>query len=198
MKKVSVVLSLLFASMAEGFTSVPTSFVSRSSPVTAIPFRAASMSSEADEKNKESSSETTTPADATVMASTGDIDSDSAESTSTETTTAPAEVLATQLDSFEVQEVRAELIQKYISLGRTQEYAEREVDEFLSDPERSEQFLEMRRYANAQAEELMGFEIWVQLFGAFALGLGGQFAIKYYNAYRSVYPHGEGPLPWLP
>lgn len=176
MKKVSaVVCSLLLATMANGFTSVPTSFIAQTSTLPTIAHRAASMDSKTDEK-----------------------DQTSADSDTPEETPDPAAVWALQLESEEVQEVRAELVQKYLSLGRTQEYAEREVDEFLSDPERSQQFLEMRRYANAQAEELMGFEIWIQLFGAFALGLGGQSAFKYYHAYRSVYAPGEGPLPWLP
>uniref|UniRef100_A0A6U3RM51 Uncharacterized protein n=1 Tax=Ditylum brightwellii TaxID=49249 RepID=A0A6U3RM51_9STRA len=177
MKKVSaVVYSLLLATMADGFTSAPTSFVARTSPIPTIAHRAASMDSKTDEKE----------------------DQTSTDSDTTEEPLDPAAVWALQLESAEVQEVRAELVQKYLSLGRTQEYAEREVDEFLSDPERSQQFLEMRRYANAQAEELMGFEVWVQLFGAFALGLGGQSAFKYYHAYKSVYGPGEGPLPWLP
>jgi len=100
-----------------------------------------------------------------------------------------------ELDSKEVQEVRNELIQKYLSLGRTMEYAEMEVDKFLSDPERSSQFLEMRRYAKANND--LGFEFIFQLGGAFLLGLSGNVAVKYFAAYKDVYPDGGGPIPFL-
>ena len=88
-----------------------------------------------------------------------------------------------QLQTKEVEEVRQELIQKYISLGRTLEYAEKEVDQFLSDPERSQQFLDMRRYAKAQANDL-GFESLFQIGGAFMLGLGFTVGANYYSAYK--------------
>lgn len=100
-----------------------------------------------------------------------------------------------ELDSKEVQEVRNELIQKYLSLGRTMEYAEMEVDKFLSDPERSSQFLEMRRYAKANND--LGFEFIFQLGGAFLLGLSGNVAVKYFAAYKDVYPDGSGPIPFV-
>ncbi len=90
-----------------------------------------------------------------------------------------------------------ELIQKYISAGKSREFAEEEVDEFLSDPERSEQFLDMRRYAKAQANELMGFETVFVIGGAFFLGLLGNVGVKYFAAYREVFPNHDGPIPFL-
>jgi len=85
-----------------------------------------------------------------------------------------------QLQSDQVQEVRMELIQKYISGGHGIELAEKEVDKFLSDPERSLQYLEMRDYAKSQSE--MGFETALTLSAAFVIGLVGNVGIKYYTA----------------
>lgn len=108
----------------------------------------------------------------------------------------PEEEWRLQLDSEEVAEVRQELIQKYLSSGRSMEYAEKEVDKFLSDPKRSAQFLEMRRYAKAQANDL-GFEFIFQLGGAFAIGLIANVGVKYYASYKQVYPNHDGPIPFL-
>jgi len=94
-------------------------------------------------------------------------------------------------------EVTMELVAKYVSAGKSQEYAQQEVDKFLSDPERSEKYLDMRRYAKAQANELMGFESILVIGGAFALGLTGNVLIKYISAYKQVYPSGDGPIPFL-
>ncbi len=80
-----------------------------------------------------------------------------------------------------------ELIQKYLSAGKSREYAEEEVDKFLSDPDRSEKYLDMRRYAKAQANELMGFESVMVIGGAFFLGLFGQVGMKYFMAYKEVH-----------
>lgn len=55
----------------------------------------------------------------------------------------------------------------------------------------------MRRYAKAQADELMGFESIFVIGGAFFLGLGGNVLIKYISAYKDVYPDGNGPIPFL-
>lgn len=74
-----------------------------------------------------------------------------------------------QLQSTEIQQVRLEMVEKYVELGKTYAEAEVEVDKFLSDPEQSLQYLEMRRYAKSQ--ELVGPELLFQLGGAFALGL---------------------------
>ena len=87
------------------------------------------------------------------------------------------------LKSAEIQEVRQELIMKYVQLGKSPEDAEREVDSFLSDPEQSEQYLEMRRYAKAQADEL-GFELYLQLGGAFLIGLAATVLPKYITTYQ--------------
>lgn len=84
-----------------------------------------------------------------------------------------------QLQSTEVQQVRLEMVQKYVELGKTPEEAEIEVDKFLSDPEQSLQYLEMRRYAKSQ--ELVGPELLVQLAGAFALGLFATVGSKYFG-----------------
>lgn len=90
-----------------------------------------------------------------------------------------------------------ELVAKYVSAGKSQEYAQQEVDKFLSDPERSEQFLDMRRYAKAQANELMGFESILVIFGAFFLGLSGNVLFKYISVYKELHPDGNGPIPFL-
>mmetsp|Transcript_27861 Transcript_27861/g.42182 ORF Transcript_27861/g.42182 Transcript_27861/m.42182 type:complete len:168 (+) Transcript_27861:154-657(+) len=92
-----------------------------------------------------------------------------------------------QLQSSEIQEVRKEMVAKYVSFGKTLEDAEREVDKFLSDPEQSLQYLEMRQYAKSQ--ELMGSnaESMFLLIGAFFLGLAGTVAIKYFDL-------GRGPF----
>ena len=77
-----------------------------------------------------------------------------------------------------------ELVQRYVSAGKSEEFAEQEVDKFLSDPERSEKFLEMRRYSKAQAEELLGFESILFVGGGFFLGLMGTVGFKYLSAYQ--------------
>jgi len=101
-----------------------------------------------------------------------------------------------QLKSEEVQEVRREIIQKYLSMGIDQQKAEQDVDAFLSDREKSLQYLEMRRYAAAQADEL-GPDFFFQLVGAFLFGLVANVGVKYLSAYKSVYPDGNGPIPFL-
>lgn len=73
-----------------------------------------------------------------------------------------------QLQSTEIQEVRKELVGKYVELGKTQTEAEIEVDRFLADPDQSGQYLQMRRRAKSQ--ELVGPEFFFQLAGSFALG----------------------------
>lgn len=92
-----------------------------------------------------------------------------------------------QLQSSEIQEVRREMVAKYLSFGKTLEDAEREVDKFLSDPEQSLQYLEMRQYAKSQ--ELMGSnaESLMFLVGAFLLGLFGSAAIKYFDLGRGFF-----------
>jgi hypothetical protein len=84
-----------------------------------------------------------------------------------------------QLQSTEIQQVRLEMVEKYVELGKTYVEAEVEVDKFLSDPEQSLQYLEMRRYAKSQ--ELVGPELLVQLGGAFALGLFATVGAKHFG-----------------
>lgn len=91
-----------------------------------------------------------------------------------------------QLESDQVKEVRMELIQKYLSTGHDMELAEKEVDKFLSDPERSLQYLEMRDYAKSQNE--MGFETALTLGAAFVIGLVGNVGMKYFAALSEASP----------
>ncbi len=76
------------------------------------------------------------------------------------------------------------MVQKYVAAGKTQEFAEQEVDKFLSDPERSEKYLEMRRYAKAQSEAMMGFESPLFIGGGFLLGLLGTVGLNYLSAMK--------------
>lgn len=50
---------------------------------------------------------------------------------------AAADEWAAKLRTPRVQALRADLIEQYLKLGRTREYAEKEVGEFLADPSRS-------------------------------------------------------------
>ena len=80
------------------------------------------------------------------------------------------------LQSAEIQQVRSEMVQKYVELGKKREEALVEVDRFLSDPEQSHPYLEMRR--SAKSQELVGPEFFVQLLGSFAIGW---FAMAFAN-----------------
>mmetsp|Transcript_23029 Transcript_23029/g.26279 ORF Transcript_23029/g.26279 Transcript_23029/m.26279 type:complete len:172 (+) Transcript_23029:156-671(+) len=92
-----------------------------------------------------------------------------------------------QLQSSEIQEVRAEMVNKFLSFGKTAEEAEKEVDKFLCDPEQSLQYLEMRQYAKEQQLVGSNVESIMSLAGAFALGLIGTMTIKYFDL-------GQGPF----
>lgn len=72
--------------------------------------------------------------------------------------------------------IRQELIQKYITLGHSEEYATREVAYFLEDAERSKQYVEMRRIAMARGNDL-GIENVVQFAAAFLVGMVGSWAL---------------------
>mmetsp|Transcript_4358 Transcript_4358/g.6377 ORF Transcript_4358/g.6377 Transcript_4358/m.6377 type:complete len:199 (-) Transcript_4358:217-813(-) len=98
---------------------------------------------------------------------------------------------------LEVQEMRNEMVQKYVKAGKPREDAEVEVDKFLSDPERSEKYLDMRRYAKAQSDAMMGFESPLFIFGGFFLGLMGTVGLNYVSAYKQIYPNHDGPIPFL-
>ena len=80
-----------------------------------------------------------------------------------------------QLKAPLMQDVRCELIQKYVAQGVSQETAGQEVDLFLQDTERSKQYLEMRMYAQLQADDL-GVEFGLQ--GAFLIGFLGLAALQ--------------------
>jgi len=94
-----------------------------------------------------------------------------------------------QLQSDQVQEVRSELISKYVSQGSTVEFAEVEVDQFLSDPERSLEYMEMRRYAKEQNE--LGFEGALQYGAFFLIGLLGNVGVNYYTAWQAASPDND-------
>mmetsp|Transcript_39552 Transcript_39552/g.55736 ORF Transcript_39552/g.55736 Transcript_39552/m.55736 type:complete len:175 (-) Transcript_39552:375-899(-) len=170
---ISTICALLLVSGANGFAA-PYRRSQHSNSLTAV--RSAAKESE----STESAAEGDTPQD------------NDAETAAVQ----EHEAWMEQVQSEEIQEVRAELIYKYVQLGKGQEEAENEVDKFLSDPEQSKQYLEMRRYAKAQADEL-GPELVLQLGGAFVIGLSATVIPKYISAYKSVYPDGNGPIPFL-
>lgn len=77
--------------------------------------------------------------------------------------------------------LRYELIQNYLAQGVvSQETAEQEVDLFLQDTERSQQYLEMRMYAQLQQADDVGVDVefGFQLFAAFVLGFMGLAALQ--------------------
>ena len=73
--------------------------------------------------------------------------------------------------------IRLELVQKYIALGHTDEYATREVNYFLDDDERSKQYVEMRRVAMERGNDF-GIEDFIQFGTAFVVGWLGSFVLK--------------------
>jgi len=87
----------------------------------------------------------------------------------------------------EVTEIRNELIEKYLSIGRTQEYAEAEVDEFLQDDTRSAKYLDLKRYSRAEGA-LMGFEDVVQFGAALLFGHMMSDVMKIYMDYQQISP----------
>ena len=58
-----------------------------------------------------------------------------------------------QIQSKEIQRVREDLIQKFLSHGVSMDVAEREVDSFLYDKKRSQSFVNMRQYAASKKED---------------------------------------------
>lgn len=82
----------------------------------------------------------------------------------------------TIIQQRELDTIRKELIQKYITLGHSEEYASREVNYFLEDAERSKQYVEMRRIAMARGNDL-GIENVVQFAAAFLVGMVGSWAL---------------------
>ena len=81
----------------------------------------------------------------------------------------------------EMETIRGELVQKYIALGHSEEYAAREVNYFLEDSERSKQYVEMRRIAMARGNDL-GIENYVQFIAAFLVGMLGSWVLNSWHA----------------
>ncbi|KAL3798346.1 hypothetical protein HJC23_004999 [Cyclotella cryptica] len=96
-------------------------------------------------------------------------------------------------EQLELETIRKELIQKYLSFGHSLEDATREVEYFLEDEERSADYVEMRRVAMARGNDL-GIEMIVQFGGAFLLGMAGSWLIHSWDAYQASNPGG---LPWI-
>lgn len=86
-------------------------------------------------------------------------------------------------EQAELDVIRNELIQKYISLGHSEDYATKEVNYFLEDSERSAQYVEMRRIAMARGNDL-GIETWVQFGGAFFLGWLVSWIVHYLPTFQ--------------
>jgi len=80
----------------------------------------------------------------------------------------------------EMETIRRELIEKYIKLGHSEEYADREVDYFLEDSDRSAQYVEMRRIAMARGNDL-GIENFVQFAAAFLVGMLLSWALNSFH-----------------
>lgn len=91
------------------------------------------------------------------------------------TTNVPNIQVSQTIDDKEMQEVRQELIEKYLAFGKSLDVAESEVDKFLRDPDRSRQFLDMRRYNKAQKDAMLGFESPLMFLAAFSLGMIGNY-----------------------
>ena len=68
--------------------------------------------------------------------------------------------------------VRQELVQKYLDQGDDLAKAEREVDYFLSDRARSQQYIEMRKYNLSQLEDGLGLDLFMGLQFTLAFVIG--------------------------
>ncbi|KAL3794994.1 hypothetical protein ACHAW5_002163 [Stephanodiscus triporus] len=90
----------------------------------------------------------------------------------------------------EMEIIRGELVQKYIALGHSEDYAAREVNYFLEDSERSEQYVEMRRIAMARGNDL-GIESYVQFIAAFLVGMLGSWVLNSWHAIQASSPAGN-------
>lgn len=87
-----------------------------------------------------------------------------------------------QLQTPQIQHVREEMLQKYISFGKSAETAEREVDAFLRDRERAQPFIEMRQYAKRKFDD-MGLEIVFQTIAITLVCLFTSLGLQYHAAY---------------
>lgn len=92
-----------------------------------------------------------------------------------------------QMSTEEVLEIRNELIQKYLSIGRSQEYAEAEVDEFLRDEKRSAKYFDMKRYARTEGG-VMGFETAVQVCAYLLMGHIVSDMMRLFMDYQNLTP----------
>lgn len=72
---------------------------------------------------------------------------------------------------MEMDTIKTELIAKYVKMGHSEEYAKNEVDYFLQDSERSQQYVQMRRIAMAREGNDLGIEDIVQFVLAFVVGM---------------------------
>mmetsp|Transcript_41012 Transcript_41012/g.98891 ORF Transcript_41012/g.98891 Transcript_41012/m.98891 type:complete len:151 (+) Transcript_41012:113-565(+) len=70
------------------------------------------------------------------------------------------------------QKVRQELVQKYLDQGDELSKAEREVDYFLRDSARSQEYIEMRKYNLSQLDDGLGLDLFMgfQFVCAFSIG----------------------------
>jgi hypothetical protein len=68
--------------------------------------------------------------------------------------------------------VRQELVQKYLDQGEELSNAEQEVDYFLSDSARSQEYMEMRKYNLSQLDDGLGLDLFLtlQFVSAFLIG----------------------------
>mmetsp|Transcript_39557 Transcript_39557/g.84411 ORF Transcript_39557/g.84411 Transcript_39557/m.84411 type:complete len:171 (+) Transcript_39557:115-627(+) len=94
----------------------------------------------------------------------------------------------------EMETIRKELIQKYITLGHSEDYASREVAHFLEDFERSAKYVEMRRIAMTRGNDL-GIEEAVQFAGAFLVGTLGGMALNSLREVQAANP--DVGFPWI-
>eukprot|EP00584_Thalassiosira_punctigera_P021270 CAMPEP_0172552736 /NCGR_PEP_ID=MMETSP1067-20121228/47163_1 /TAXON_ID=265564 ORGANISM="Thalassiosira punctigera, Strain Tpunct2005C2" /NCGR_SAMPLE_ID=MMETSP1067 /ASSEMBLY_ACC=CAM_ASM_000444 /LENGTH=164 /DNA_ID=CAMNT_0013340787 /DNA_START=44 /DNA_END=538 /DNA_ORIENTATION=- len=94
----------------------------------------------------------------------------------------------------EMETIRKELIEKFITLGHAEDYASREVAHFLEDFERSAKYVEMRRIAMTRGNDL-GIEEAVQFAGAFLVGTLGGMALNSLREVQAANP--DVGFPWI-
>jgi hypothetical protein len=90
----------------------------------------------------------------------------------------------------EMETIRNELVQKYIAMGHSEDYAAQEVNYFLEDYERSNEYVQMRRIAMARGNDL-GIEDFVQFAAAFTVGVLASWALNFHAM------NPDGGLPWI-
>jgi len=97
-----------------------------------------------------------------------------------------------RLDTNYMREVEQELVQKYRLNGLSEEEAQRQVAEFLSDKEQAQKYVEMRMYTAAQSEDLGAGTI-LQLAGGFLFGFAVIAGPKFLHAFQAV--SGDSGVP---